>query len=92
MVLDGGVFEGKRIVSKEYLDLATINQLPEEIETEYGFQFWINRDHRSFRADGKFGQFIFIIPEKDTVVAVQSLDSGYVLKEIWDNFIEKLDK
>lgn len=90
MVLDGGVFKGKRIVSEEYLNMACVNQLPEEWETKYGFQFWINHDEKSCRADGKFGQFIFILPQKDMVVAVQSLDEGYVLKGVWEEFIEKL--
>ncbi|MFQ9514550.1 MAG: serine hydrolase domain-containing protein [Eubacterium sp.] len=91
MVLDGGVFHNRQIVSKKYLKMATENQLPEDWETKYGFQFWINRDEKSCRADGKYGQFIFILPQHDMVIAVQSLDSGYVLKELWYDFIEKLD-
>ncbi len=90
MILDGGVFEGKRIVSKEYLNMACSNQLPPDWKTKYGFQFWINRDEKSFRADGKFGQFIMILPQKDMVVSVQSLDSKNVLKELWESFILKL--
>lgn len=90
MILNGGVYKGKRIVSKEYLDMACINQLPKEWDTKYGFQFWINFDGKSFRADGKFGQFILIFPEKDMVVAVQSLDDGDILKQIWEEFIMKL--
>lgn len=90
MILNGGVYKGKRIVSKEYLDMACSNQLPEDWDTKYGFQFWMNFDEESFRADGKFGQFIFVLPEKDMVVAVQSLDEGYVLQEIWEEFIMKM--
>ena len=91
MVLNGGVYKGKRIVSKEYLDMACVNQLPEAWDTKYGFQFWMNFDGKSCRADGKFGQFIFILPEKDMVVAVQSLDDGYVLKEIYEELIKKIN-
>lgn len=91
MLLDGGVFEGKRIVSKEYLDMATRVQLPEEWDGHYGFQFWINKDG-SFRADGKYGQYIIVLPEKDMVIAVQSLNDGDVFDHVWNEFIEKLKK
>lgn len=67
-----------------------MNQLPEEWETKYGFQFWINPDRKTARADGKYGQYIIMLPEQDMVVAVQSLDNGNVFKEVWEELIEKL--
>lgn len=90
MLLNGGVYQGKRIVSKKYLDMACVNQLPEDWDTKYGYQFWMNADGKSFRADGKLGQFIFVLPEKDMVVSVQSLDDGNVQEEIWNGLIMKL--
>ena len=90
MLLDGGIFEGKRIVSKEYLDMATIKQVPKELDVKYGFQFWISEDEKSYRADGKYGQYIIVLPDKDMVVAVQSLNDGKVLDEVWSEFVEKL--
>jgi CubicO group peptidase (beta-lactamase class C family) len=89
MLLNGGVFEGKRIVSKEYLDLATANQMPEDWDLQYGFQFWIDRDLKSYRADGKYGQYIIVLPEKDMVVSVQSLNEGSMYDEI-RNFVKEL--
>ena len=77
-------------MSKKYLDMASVNQLPEDWDTKYGFQFWINFDGTSYRADGKFGQFVFVLPKKDMVVAVQSLDDGNMLEELWSEFIMKL--
>lgn len=89
MLSDGGVFEGKRIVSREYLDMATKCQLPEEWNIGYGFQFWLNPDG-TFRADGKYGQYIIVLPDKDMVVAVQSLSDGEIFDCVWNEFIEKL--
>lgn len=91
MLLDGGVYNGKRIVSKEYIDMATKKQVPKEWDSNYGFQFWINTDMESFRADGKYGQYIIVVPKKNMVVAVQSLDSGDVFKEVWDEFVMKIE-
>ncbi len=90
MLLNGGTYKGNSIVSKKYLDMASVNQLPEDWDTKYGFQFWINFDGTSYRADGKFGQFVFVLPKKDMVVAVQSLDDGNMLEELWSEFIMKL--
>lgn len=91
MLLNGGVFNGKRIVSKEYLDMATTVQLPPEWEGHYGFQFWVNPDG-SYRADGKYGQYIMVLPEQDMVVAVQSLNDGEVFDLVWNEFVEEIKK
>lgn len=90
MLLDGGVYKGKRIVSKEYLDMAMSNHMPDEWGIRYGFQFWQNPDGESFRADGKYGQYIIVVPKKDLVVSVQSLDNGEVFEEIWNNLVMRL--
>ena len=89
MLLDGGVFEGKRIVSESYLKMATTNQLPEDWDIKYGFQFWLNPDG-SFRADGKYGQYIIVLPDKEIVVSVQSLSEGEIFSEVW-NWIETIE-
>lgn len=89
MLLDGGVYNGKRIVSKEYIDEASKCQLSAEWNGHYGYHFWINRDG-SYRADGKYGQYIIVVPEKDIVVSVQSLNDGNFFQDIYEGFIEKL--
>lgn len=90
MILNGGTFEGERIVSQEYLEEATKNQLPKDWDLKYGFQFWIDGEQKSFRADGKYGQYIIVLPEKDMVVSVQSLSEGDMYDEI-RKFINILD-
>jgi CubicO group peptidase (beta-lactamase class C family) len=90
MLLDDGVYNGHTIVSKKYLDMAKIKQVPEEWENNYGFQFWMNPDRKSFRADGKFGQYIIVIKDADMVISVQSLSDGEVFKTVWEKFVEKI--
>ncbi len=76
MVLQGGEFDGRRVVSAEYLHEATRNQMPAaETRVKYGYQFWLPEDESYFYASGKFGQYCIVLPEKDAVIAVQSLDS-----------------
>ena len=90
MLLHKGVYKGKRIVSEEYLELATIKQTADNIEEEYGFHFWINKDKNIFRADGKYGQYIIVIPDKNRVVSIQSLSGGDVLGFVYNNLLRYL--
>ncbi|MBQ0109302.1 MAG: serine hydrolase [Clostridiales bacterium] len=75
MLRNGGVYNGKRIVSEKYLRDATsvhadnsCNGTPDWV-AGYGWQFWIN-DREGFRGDGAFGQLCVILPSTDTVVTV----------------------
>ncbi len=55
----------------------------------YGYQIWINRDEKSFRADGMLGQFAVVLPELDSVVVTTAgcMDEYDVLNLIWDKII-----
>lgn len=94
MLLGDGVYGGRRVVSREYLALATKAQttLPGS-KHGYGYQFWINPGGESYRADGKFGQYIFVLPKKDAVIAVMSLEgkkTGEIFHAVWEEIAEKL--
>jgi len=90
MLMNKGIFEGKRIVSEEYLELATVNQIENNPpKFGYGFQFWLNPDG-SFRADGKFGQYIIVMPEKDLMVVTMALQSGEFFEFVWKELCEKI--
>ncbi len=74
MLINKGVYKGKRIVSEKYIEEATSlkslqNPDPSIIEWTrgYGYQFWLN-GKGGFRGDGAFGQFCFVFPEKDMIV------------------------
>jgi len=70
LLLDDGVFAGERIISEEYLESATQNQVSGLTDEEYGYLFWIDDD--SFSAVGYGGQFITIVPEQELVVVITS--------------------
>ena len=59
MVLDGGVFEGRRIVPEGWISEATRAQMqtPASLgDYDYGYQIWVGRGERSFLFNGMFGQ------------------------------------
>ncbi|MGG7144234.1 serine hydrolase domain-containing protein [Clostridium nigeriense] len=88
LLLNNGVYNNEKIVSKEYLEIATKNQIKNNTpKYGYGFQFWINKDLKSYRADGKYGQYIIVVPESNLVVSMQALDSKKFYDDVWEELI-----
>jgi hypothetical protein len=102
---DGGVWEGERILAEDYVQLATTNQNDSATESinnpeasdnflGYGFQIWMCKPHRAYRADGAMGQFTIILPDQDMEIAITETAVGAhwaqsTLNITWD-FIEKI--
>jgi CubicO group peptidase (beta-lactamase class C family) len=88
LMLDGGVWQGKRILSREWVALSTTQQTPRD-QYPYGFYWhlsypdrpWAGEPpshlgpidrHRAFMALGQGGQAIVVLPEVHTVIVVVS--------------------
>lgn len=75
MVLDGGTWEGERIVSKEWLSDSFKTYTRSNYNPyDYGYMWW-NRNvagYDTYFAWGYGGQYIFIIPELESVVVIMS--------------------
>lgn len=54
----------------------------------YGYQFWRSRNN-AYRADGAYGQYIIVLPEKDAVVAITSETPNMqdVLNMVWKHLL-----
>lgn len=74
--LQKGEWEGSRLLSKEWLTLASEAKIPvgdtDAYATHYAYGFWVNETKQYYRADGAFGQIILILPEKEVAIAVHS--------------------
>jgi len=77
LYLQKGRWNGKRLLSEEWVNLATSKQIgngdrPDSDWSQgYGFQFWRCR-HHAFRGDGAFGQYCLVMPDQDSVLAITS--------------------
>ncbi|MDZ7691643.1 MAG: serine hydrolase [Balneolaceae bacterium] len=75
MVLNGGTYEGQRIISKGWLAQSFQTYTRSEYNPyDYGYMWW-NRPvagHKVYFAWGFGGQYIFIIPELNSVVVLTS--------------------
>ncbi|TBL76384.1 serine hydrolase domain-containing protein [Paenibacillus thalictri] len=75
LYLQRGVWNGKRILSEQWIDEATSRQIDSgdkgqsDSQMGYGYQFWRGR-HGTYRADGAFGQFCIVMPEQKAVIAI----------------------
>lgn len=75
LYLRRGVWGTRRLLTEAWIDKATSVQVdngPSDAADwgqGYGFQFWRSQ-HDSYRADGRYGQFILILPAQDLVVAI----------------------
>lgn len=75
LYLNGGLWQGKRLLSKGYVKKATSVLSDSALNGSadwcagYGLQFWRNaRD--GYRADGAYGQLLMVFPKRDIVVAL----------------------
>lgn len=75
LIKNGGVWEGKQLIPKDYLDLATTKQIDNSYFSSgewtygYGYKFWMCR-YDSYRGDGAFGQFCIVSPKHNAVAAI----------------------
>ncbi|HWA33286.1 MAG TPA: serine hydrolase, partial [Cyclobacteriaceae bacterium] len=101
LYLQKGKWNGKQLLPEQWVIDATSAQvpstpanfaggpLPEGDWTQgYGYQFWRNQP-MGFRADGAFGQFSLVLPEKDAVVAItgESFDLQGSMKLVWNDLL-----
>jgi CubicO group peptidase (beta-lactamase class C family) len=97
LLLQRGEWQGKRLVPADWIDLATSRQVSNgsnpdsDWDQGYGFQFW-RCVPGFYRADGAMGQFCIVMPQHDTVVAINSgaKDMGAVMKTVWTKLLPEL--
>jgi hypothetical protein len=102
---DGGVWEGERILSEDYVKKASTlqnesateeanNPLAKDNFLGYGYQIWMCKPKDVYRADGAMGQFTIVVPNKDMIIAITENASGShwaqtTLDAMWE-FMEEL--
>ena len=83
LYLQKGNWDGRQILPAAWIEEATTKKIDQEPEMPqskrdssdwnqgYAYQIWRSRNN-SYRADGAFGQYILILPEKDAVIVITS--------------------
>ncbi|MFD7880574.1 serine hydrolase domain-containing protein [Streptomyces sp. NPDC059766] len=97
LYLNGGLWAGERLLSREWVELATREHIPtsdpvgaadpQDWERGYGFQFWQSR--HGYRGDGAYGQFCLVLPEYDAVIATTAatVQMQDLLNMVWRHLL-----
>jgi CubicO group peptidase (beta-lactamase class C family) len=105
---DGGVFEGRRILSETYVRQAVSKQIDTSSQAEtypfakdnfcgYGFQIWMCQPEDVYRADGAMGQYAIVCPKQDMIISITETGRGIdgpqkTLDAVWMFLDEISDK
>jgi CubicO group peptidase (beta-lactamase class C family) len=83
----GGLWNGNRILSEQWVRAATTEQTPGDADGAYGYQWWMGPG-KAYLALGLFSQFTIVFPEHNAVLAIFSaIDGSKKIKPfIWKHF------
>ncbi len=78
LYLHEGAWDGRQVVSPEWVQAATTQQIVTDGELGYGYQWWIHPRLGGYAALGRGGQMIYVAPEHDLVfvATADELDHG----------------
>jgi CubicO group peptidase (beta-lactamase class C family) len=97
LYLQQGRWQGQQLLPQEWVVAATAAQVDNspapnrDWEQGYGYQFWRCR-HNAYRGDGAFGQFCVVMPDQETVLAINSGVGNMqaVLDQVWTYLLPAL--
>ena len=104
LYMNGGVWNGERILSENYVRTAISKQIDTRSESEvnppatdnflgYGYQIWQCQPKGVYRADGAMGQFTIVAPDQNMEIAIMENASGaHWAQKTLDVMWEFLDK
>ena len=80
LYLNGGVWEGERLLAEDFVQMATTKQIDTDIACTngplatdhllgYGFQMWMCQPEGAYRSDGAFGQYGIVFPKQDMIIS-----------------------
>jgi CubicO group peptidase (beta-lactamase class C family) len=81
--LDGGVWNGRRIVTKAWIEQSTAKQIgPPQATSPDGYAWHLHtltsggHEYREYEANGNGGQFLIVLPDLDLAVVLTGADYG----------------
>jgi CubicO group peptidase (beta-lactamase class C family) len=83
-----GHWDGKQIVSADWIEQSTSRRIQAHTNMGYGYQWWIYPDHGAYTALGRYGQTIFVIPDLAMVIVTTAqVDNHDIIFQLIDGFI-----
>ena len=84
LYLDGGIYDGKQIVSTKWIEESTKEHSRwEKLNLSYGYLWWVNNDKdHGYAAMGDGGNVIYVNRDKNIVIGIASLFAPNVTDRI----------
>lgn len=92
LLLQRGQWKGRRLLSEQWVDDMMGMQMKNDA-LGYGYQMWLCERPKAARADGAYGQLIYVVPDADMVVVVtqcSTADFGRQRRLLWDTIDKAL--
>jgi len=77
LYLNGGEWDGRQIVSTNWVKAATRKHTGTDSDLGYGYQWWIYPRWGAYAALGRYGQTIFVIPDLNLIVVTTAALEGH---------------
>ncbi|WP_224364586.1 serine hydrolase domain-containing protein [Hyalangium versicolor] len=93
LFLQGGVWNGKRVISKDWVERSTALHVTMEPGRTYGYAWWRqelkvgDRVYAEYEAGGNGGQLVMVVPELD--LTVMFAGGNYNQVSVWRKFREE---
>ena len=98
LYLNNGNWNGQQIISEQWVKDSTTLQFDRSSgSADYGYQWWVRtfgeNNHPAYFAQGHYGQYIFVVPDLNLVVAITSHYEGStsVYWQIMNNIVNACD-
>ncbi len=94
LFLQGGVWRGRRVISKDWVEQATVHHTRLNNGNSDGYNWWLRemrvgeQSYRTYGAGGNGGQTVTVIPELDLVVMFTG--GNYGDRRTWNKFAQEL--
>lgn len=83
LYLNEGRINGKQIVSSSWIKKSVMDPLSQPAAMVYNYNWWIYPKQQAFVAIGKDGQFIYALPNQNTLVIRLGKNIGHIKRERW---------
>lgn len=72
LYLNGGMWDGERILSKKWIQKVTAVHVDAGSSGKYGYHWWIQRGKKDFQAQGYGGQNLYVLSDHDLIVVANA--------------------
>ena len=91
LLLQKGKWNGRQLVSEKWVDEMMTVRVVRKAANDYGYQIWLCEYPGAWRADGAYGQYIIIVPQKNMVVVLNQCSKSKGWPErgnIWNTVVK----